>query len=851
MATKTFEELKQLAIQIRDEKTNKQNTATRVGTAMLEHINKLEQDYYDKTTINNRTSEYNVSINHPTSGISSSNKYDLSSAIAQVPAELRTDGLTVSFLNESGNTEKWEFGGGSWAVGSFSQVGAGKFTELASKQGYTTCWTNSSTAAKTVSKKDFILDTNCRILVKMASANTAELVTLNVNNTGDIPLFLDGERVGSANSWNANDVLDISYDGTNYNAVFYDSLKNILIWKTDVATTRKQVPLNKRKAGMQISYKPKDGDWVNEQYIGTSFTDTEWGKSSNWEPSVTQSQVSYVSSSLSKITGITTSIIEAEGEQTYTSSNGFPLKIGNTININIKFKVSLNSTIYVYIVDKDGSHIANLGGIGSGTSERQLTYKPSKDVSEAFIRILDTNKNVNTYTINVSYSTDWTELKNTVNGISEELTIEPSDYTTIEKDGTFSNRVTWTKVGYYTVEQGGLYKYSIPGSESMKNTTVMVLYKDDSIVSVLQLADGSIEYEGYLSVDIDANKLYVGYAFQAALPKPIFKKIQEKSINEKLYFLEQELNEKISPDSDLLKTDWEGKTIAFYGDSVTEFYDKNEDANGTYPFTGTGWCSQVAQYFRCAKTHVRGCGGQKFTWDSYGGWTCYINNETGTKTGDTYANYPLKADECPEGHTATRGCACSWLRIINQFPERIKDTIDAVLIMYHNDVGLDDSIKDAEIEFLTEDKTDAEWAASEYYSKYNGDFNIETLQGAIASTIMKFQVWIPNARLILCTPMSTAVDSKTIGEDNTATTTDLSYTMKMYKVAQAVKNAANVLSVPVIDVFHNDGINPLNRTPYVQDMIHPLWSTGNQRLAITVIGGMKTILPNPEKVVVE
>ncbi len=50
MATKTFDELKQLAIQIRDEKTNKQNTATRVGTEMLEHLNKLEQDYYDKTT---------------------------------------------------------------------------------------------------------------------------------------------------------------------------------------------------------------------------------------------------------------------------------------------------------------------------------------------------------------------------------------------------------------------------------------------------------------------------------------------------------------------------------------------------------------------------------------------------------------------------------------------------------------------------------------------------------------------------------------------------------------------------------------------------------------------------------
>ena len=114
MATKTFEELKQLAIQIRDEKTNKQNTATRIGTQMLEHLEKLEQDYYDKTTINNRTIEYNVSINHPTSGISGGNKYDLTSAIGQVPAELRHAGLKVTFLNEEGTTETWEFQGGTF-----------------------------------------------------------------------------------------------------------------------------------------------------------------------------------------------------------------------------------------------------------------------------------------------------------------------------------------------------------------------------------------------------------------------------------------------------------------------------------------------------------------------------------------------------------------------------------------------------------------------------------------------------------------------------------------------------------------------------------------------------------------
>lgn len=43
--------------------------------------------------------------------------------------------MTVSFLNESGNTEKWEFSGGSWAIGSFSQVGAGRFSEFHQKIG--------------------------------------------------------------------------------------------------------------------------------------------------------------------------------------------------------------------------------------------------------------------------------------------------------------------------------------------------------------------------------------------------------------------------------------------------------------------------------------------------------------------------------------------------------------------------------------------------------------------------------------------------------------------------------------------------------------------------------------------
>ena len=78
-------------------------------------------DYARKELVNSRTTEYNVSVQHPTSGIDGSNKYILEGAIAQVPPELRNIGLKVSFVNLDGKVETWEFQGdnfmnvGNWA----------------------------------------------------------------------------------------------------------------------------------------------------------------------------------------------------------------------------------------------------------------------------------------------------------------------------------------------------------------------------------------------------------------------------------------------------------------------------------------------------------------------------------------------------------------------------------------------------------------------------------------------------------------------------------------------------------------------------------------------------------------
>lgn len=62
-----------------------------------------------------------------------------------------------------------------------------------------------------------------------------------------------------------------------------DGSNKILDWNTDVAATRKQIPLSDRKSGLQISYNRPNYGWINEQYIGTSFTDSEWVKDYRWE----------------------------------------------------------------------------------------------------------------------------------------------------------------------------------------------------------------------------------------------------------------------------------------------------------------------------------------------------------------------------------------------------------------------------------------------------------------------------------------------------------------------------------------------------------------------------------------
>lgn len=94
-------------------------------------------DYAKTELLDKRTTEYNVSVQHPSSGIDGTNKFTLALAIALVPSPLRTVGIKCSFLNDAGTIETWEYQGGAFAAtSSWTQGGAQKVAELTTYTNY-------------------------------------------------------------------------------------------------------------------------------------------------------------------------------------------------------------------------------------------------------------------------------------------------------------------------------------------------------------------------------------------------------------------------------------------------------------------------------------------------------------------------------------------------------------------------------------------------------------------------------------------------------------------------------------------------------------------------------------------
>jgi hypothetical protein len=99
---------------------------------------------------------------------------------------------------------------------SLSNSISGALALMQSLVGYYVCDTAAGTAAKTVDATGYSLTNGGCIRIKMNNANTSNNVTLNINSTGAKALYYDGAQASSSNSWEAGEVLEVYYDGTQY-----------------------------------------------------------------------------------------------------------------------------------------------------------------------------------------------------------------------------------------------------------------------------------------------------------------------------------------------------------------------------------------------------------------------------------------------------------------------------------------------------------------------------------------------------------------------------------------------------------------------------------------------------------
>ena len=93
---------------------------------------------------------------------------------------------------------------------------SGALALMQSMMGYYVCDTAAGTAAKTVDATGYSLTNGGCIRIKMTNANTADNATLNINSTGAKALYYDGAQASSTNTWEAGEVLEVYYDGTQY-----------------------------------------------------------------------------------------------------------------------------------------------------------------------------------------------------------------------------------------------------------------------------------------------------------------------------------------------------------------------------------------------------------------------------------------------------------------------------------------------------------------------------------------------------------------------------------------------------------------------------------------------------------
>ena len=94
-----------------------------------------------------------------------------------------------------------------------NQEVASSIQDLRSTVGYYTCSTAGNTAEKVIDASGYTLLKGGGLRVNFTEKNTAANATLNIEQTGAKPLYYNGARASTNNSWYAGEIMTLFYDG--------------------------------------------------------------------------------------------------------------------------------------------------------------------------------------------------------------------------------------------------------------------------------------------------------------------------------------------------------------------------------------------------------------------------------------------------------------------------------------------------------------------------------------------------------------------------------------------------------------------------------------------------------------
>lgn len=258
--------------------------------------------------------------------------------------------------------------------------------------------------------------------------------------------------------------------------------------------------------------------------------------------------------------------------------------------------------------------------------------------------------------------------------------------------------------------------------------------------------------------------------------------------------------------------------VCYYGDSIFA------KGNGDDENYNNSWQKSVDDYFGFRRIGV-GVGGSGYLWDDSRKMTLPDNFQNGDN---------LSSSIVVSSNGIMQSAFCSWDRITSTIP---RDSDIVIIGTGTNDYGLETFPTDnSDIVFASNSTTDEAWSKSTFYTKYSGDYNLTKRRGAILSTIMKIQVWCPNAMIILANFPNSRLSN--------GTGLNATETQKM-EFQQPILNAIEFVhkwwGIPLIDFMGSCRINPLNRAEYCADSIHPN-GKGYKLLGSTAIGVLKNLI---------